>query len=56
VRRIGDKKLARLLKSAWNRPADKKKLKGIHGTLFYELALKKKYYPTKIDAEFLPSP
>ena len=53
MRRIGNKKLGLLLKSAWNRPIDKRKVKGIHGTLFYELAHKKKYYPTKIDAEMV---
>jgi len=53
VRRIGDQNLGRLLKSAWKRPVDKKKVRGIHGTLFYELASKKKYYPTKIDAEMV---
>jgi hypothetical protein len=51
ARRIGDNKLGQLLKSAWKRPVDKKKVRGIHGTLFYELAFKKKYYPTKVDAE-----
>jgi hypothetical protein len=53
VRRMGNNKLGQLLKSAWNRPIDKKRVKGIHGTLFYELTFKKKYYPTKIEAEMV---
>lgn len=53
IRRLGDKQVGKLLKSAWNRALDKKKVRGIHGTLFYELAFKKKYYPTKIDAEMV---
>lgn len=53
TKRIGDKELGKLLKSAWSRILDKKKARGIHGTLFYELAHKKKYYPTKIDAEMV---
>ncbi len=53
IRRIGNKKLGKLLKSAWGRILDKNKIRGIHGALFYELAHKKKYYPTKIDAEMI---
>ena len=53
IRRLGDKQVGKLLKTAWNRALDKKKVRGIHGTLFYELAFKKKYYPTKINAEMI---
>ena len=54
VKRLGDKAVATLLKSAWKRGAvNKKKVKGIHGTLFYGLDFKRKYYPSKIDAEMI---
>ena len=33
------------------RPIDKKTVQGIHGTLFYQLIEKKKYYPSKLEAE-----
>ena len=32
---------------------DKKKIKGIHGTLFYELLFKKKYYPNKREKDMI---
>ena len=53
IARLGDKQTGKLLKPAWKRAIAKTKVKGIHGTLFYELLHKKKYYPTKIDAEMI---
>ncbi|KVH56243.1 hypothetical protein WS89_02140 [Burkholderia sp. MSMB1072] len=35
----------------WARPVKKKEVSGIHGTLFYELGQKKKYYPSRKDDE-----
>jgi hypothetical protein len=35
----------------WTRRQQKSDVKGIHGTLFYELAGKKAYYPTRRDEE-----
>lgn len=35
----------------WSRPVRKRDANGIHGILFYELANKKKYYPTRKDDE-----
>lgn len=32
-------------------PIDKKKVLGIHGTLFYQLTFKKKFYPTKRESD-----
>ena len=37
----------------WRDKADKKKLTGIHGTLFCGLAEKKQFYPTKREAEMI---
>lgn len=35
----------------WSRKVKKSDVQGIHGTLFYELEEKKKYYPTRIDED-----
>lgn len=35
----------------WSSRIDKKNIDGIHGTLFYGLENKRKYYPTKKDTE-----
>lgn len=35
----------------WTRPVDKKNAQGIHGTIFYQLALKKKFYPNRRDSD-----
>jgi hypothetical protein len=35
----------------WMRPVDKKAVAGLHGTIFYELEHKKKYYPNRRDSD-----
>ena len=35
----------------WNSRIDKKQVNGIHGTLFYGLEEKRKYYPTKKESD-----
>lgn len=37
----------------WNRVIDKKNAQGIHGTLFYGLSFKKKYYPNKKETDIM---
>jgi hypothetical protein len=49
--RLGEAEATQLLASVWARPAEKKSVAGIHGTLFYEMGYKKKYYPTKRESE-----
>lgn len=49
--RLGEAKASEVLNKVWNRPIDKKSVIGIHGTLFYGMSYKKKYYPTKRDSE-----
>jgi hypothetical protein len=39
------------LNAIWKRSIEKSRVQGIHGTLFYELATKKVYYPTRRDRE-----
>ena len=53
IKRVGNKKLGAILKPAWQRIIDKKAVCGIHGTLFYELEFKKRFYPTKKDSEMI---
>ncbi len=38
-------------KRLWSKPVEKSQVKGIHGTIFYDLDYKKKYYPTKCNSE-----
>jgi|SRR5262245_42332604 hypothetical protein len=51
--RLGDERLAALLQPVWEREIKKAEVNGIHGTLFYELSHKKKYYPTKNEEEMV---
>lgn len=37
----------------WSNELDKKDAVGIHGTLFFDLDYKKKYYPTKRESEMV---
>lgn len=52
-KRVDEKKMNYIFNAIWQRRVNKKLVQGIHGTLFYELEYKKKYYPTKIDKEML---
>ncbi len=53
VARIGDERVAVVMRPVWQREQKKAKIKGIHGTLFYGLTNKRKYYPTKRDCEMI---
>jgi len=37
----------------WKRLVNKGEAQGIHGTLFYQLLHKKRYYPTKKESEMV---
>ncbi len=39
--------IRKAFKNIWERRQDKKNVNGIHGTLFYQLDEKKKFYPNK---------
>ncbi len=45
------KKLDKAFQNLWSRRIPKQDAQGIHGLLFYELAEKKVYYPTRRDEE-----
>lgn len=49
VVRVGEQKIKDLNSRLWNNRILKEEVNGIHGTLFYQLLFKKKYYPSKID-------
>lgn len=51
IARLGRKRVSAILAPAWKRELSKKQIVGIHGTLFYELDKKKKFYPTKRESE-----
>jgi len=51
--RAGEDTAGAVTRSLWERRQDKKTISGIHGTLFYQLDFKKKYYPTKKEAEMI---
>jgi hypothetical protein len=54
VERVGDERGIEISNRLWKQPVDKKIVSGIHGTLFYELPEKKRFYPTKKEAEMVP--
>jgi len=56
VARVGEKVAGDVTKAIWNRLQDKKKINGIHGTLFYELDAKKRFYPTRKESEMIANP
>jgi hypothetical protein len=45
AKRLGTKRAGRILRPVWDRPILKKDVSGLHGTLFYEFAKKKEYFP-----------
>ncbi len=47
IARLGDHQTGQLMAPVWGRPVPKPHVVGIHGTLFYELEYKKKYYKNK---------
>ncbi|PJG52641.1 hypothetical protein CVM73_24840 [Bradyrhizobium forestalis] len=47
IARVGDEELGAMMRNVWNRRVKKPDMVGLHGTLFYELSWKKKYYQTK---------
>jgi hypothetical protein len=49
--RVGRKKAREMLDPIWRRRIDKQNAKGIHGTLFYQLKSKKRFYPAKREAD-----
>lgn len=55
IDRLGEEMADRVFEHVWSRRVDKPNVVGIHGTLFYELLNKKKYYPAKNDRSMIGS-
>lgn len=53
IERVGDENLGSIMRPVWNRPVEKRDVRGIHGTIFYELYWKREYYPTKKEVEMI---
>ena|SRR5450432_2720713 len=51
--RLGAAEASELMAKVWEGSVQKKFVAGIHGTLFYGLDYKKKYYPTKREHEMV---
>jgi hypothetical protein len=46
-----DEEIKQVLAHIWKRRLNKPEVNGIHGTLFYELAEKKQFYPNKKESD-----
>ena len=55
-RRLGNDRAMKVLGSVWSRRMNKKKVSGIHGTLFCDLERKRRFYPTKRENEAVANP
>ena len=56
VARLGDDETSEILFRLWARPINKKQVKGIYGTIFYEQYYKNVYFPTRKEAEMTIMP
>ena len=54
VERVGEAEAGRVPNPIWERPVKKEKARGIHGTLYFDLYEKKKFYPSKRETEIDP--
>ena len=52
--RVGEERAGTITSNLWGRFVKKEQAQGIHGTLFYQLPHKKRYYPTKKESEMVP--
>lgn len=51
IGRIGETQAGQILNPVWKQRVEKSNANGIHGTLFFELPDKKKFYPTKRESD-----
>jgi len=51
--RVGENRAIEITGNLWKRLLNKNEVQGIHGTLFYQLLYKKRYYPTKKESEMV---
>lgn len=55
-KRLGEKTATEILNRLWKHPLDKKSINGIHATIFFQQDFRKKFYPTKKEAEMVANP
>lgn len=53
IKRVGEDRATEISNIMWSNPAAKRSVCGIHGTIFYELDFKRRFYPTKKEAEMV---
>lgn len=51
IGRVGEDVADKIMGPLWERVQDKKSISGIHGTLFYELDEKKRFYPNRRESD-----
>jgi len=49
--RLGERKAGQLLTPIWKHRVEKEDIVGLHGTLFFEMEFKKKFYPNKRESD-----
>jgi len=56
IERLTPEQLDQAFSGVWARPVKKSEISGIHGTLFYELEQKKRFYPSKRESDVAGPP
>lgn len=56
AKRVGDEKAREICEKLRKNLVEKREIEGLHGTLFFELEYKKRYYPTKKESEAIALP
>jgi hypothetical protein len=54
--RVGESIAIAIMNEIWKRPMDKKIIVGLHGTIYYGLESRKKYFPTNKESEMVALP
>lgn len=49
--RLGDRRAGKVLTPVWQNRVEKENIVGLHGTLFFEMESKKKFYPNKRESD-----
>lgn len=49
--RLGERRAGELLTQVWQHRVEKEDIVGLHGTLFFEMEFKKKFYPNKRESD-----
>jgi len=51
ILRLGEQRAGEILTPVWKNRVEKEDIIGLHGTLFFEMKFKKKYYPNKRESD-----